>query len=67
MHFFTPSEEPSDNWPEIRAEATILARERIARYELERASRLAEYARRWPGEERTERGPVLVWSKEVAR
>jgi hypothetical protein len=48
MRLLIPCEEPGGDWPEVRAEATILARERIQRYELERGKRLAEYSRKWP-------------------
>jgi hypothetical protein len=63
MRLLIPCEEPGGDWPEVRAEATILARERIAKYELERETRLAQYARKWFQGETASPRPVLAWTR----
>ena len=45
---FSPSEEASSD-PRVVIEATLAAEKRLRQYESERAIRMAEYERKWPG------------------
>ena len=61
---FAPSEEPSND-PRVVIAATLAAEKRIARYEAERAERMAEYARAWTSTPVAQRPAVLLWREHA--
>ncbi len=69
---FAPPMEPTHD-PRVLEQAARESERRMVRNELERESRMKDYAEKWAGlqtetpEKATDRSPVLIWAREVAR